>query len=195
MIYIAHRINTVLDLKKVSPNYGIEIDLRDRNDRIILSHDPFGDGEDFNQFIRYYNHAFLILNIKSEGIEPNIIKILRKHNIQEYFFLDSSFPLIYRLMNDGEKNIAIRFSELESIETIKNFYGKVKWIWIDTITNLPIKHHDFQILKTGGFKLCLVSPDLCGREYDILEYKSYLINNKIEFDAICTKRHNINKWK
>ena len=52
MIYIAHRINTISELKKIPVNYGIEIDLRDFKKKIILNHDPFQDGEDFEEFIK-----------------------------------------------------------------------------------------------------------------------------------------------
>lgn len=39
--FIAHRINTIKQLKDVPYNYGVEIDLRPFNDLIILEHDPF----------------------------------------------------------------------------------------------------------------------------------------------------------
>ena len=41
MEYIAHRINTVEELKKTPKECGVELDLRDFGDRLILQHDPF----------------------------------------------------------------------------------------------------------------------------------------------------------
>lgn len=50
MKYIAHRINTIHQLKQISPNYGVEVDLRDSLDgRIYLAHNPFEPGEDFEE--------------------------------------------------------------------------------------------------------------------------------------------------
>ena len=45
--------------------YGIEIDLRDNlNGEIYISHDPFKNGENLDTFLNFYNHSFIILNIK-----------------------------------------------------------------------------------------------------------------------------------
>ena len=41
MKFIAHRINTVEELKKIPTEYGVELDLRDRGERLILQHDPW----------------------------------------------------------------------------------------------------------------------------------------------------------
>ncbi|MDG0794535.1 hypothetical protein OMP38_29615 [Cohnella ginsengisoli] len=64
MEYIAHRINTVAELKMVPHEYGVELDLRDYGDRLILQHDPFTDGEDFEEYLKHYQHGTMILNIK-----------------------------------------------------------------------------------------------------------------------------------
>lgn len=41
---------------------------------------------------------------------------------------------------------------------------------------------------------CLVSPELQGQGEKIEEYKKYLSDNEIVFDAICTKSYNIQRW-
>ena len=69
MLFYCHRINTIEELKKIPTKYGIEIDLRDKENKIILVHDPFLDGEDFEEFLKYFNHQSIILNIKSEAFE------------------------------------------------------------------------------------------------------------------------------
>ena len=86
MEYITHRINTVEELKKTPKEYGVELDLRDFGDRLILQHDPFTDGEDFEEYLKYYNHGTMILNIKSERIEHRVLELIQKYNIQKYFF-------------------------------------------------------------------------------------------------------------
>ena len=90
-LYCCHRINTVEELQKIPYKYGIEIDLRDNlNGDIYISHDPFKSGENFDEFLKYYRHSFIILNIKSERIEYKVLELLKKYNITNYFFLDSS---------------------------------------------------------------------------------------------------------
>jgi hypothetical protein len=193
--YIAHRINTLAQLKELPHEYGVELDLRDYGERLILQHDPFIDGEDFEKYLEYYQHGTMILNIKSERIEHKVLELLQHYNISDYFFLDSSFPMIKLLSHHGEKKCAIRFSEFEGLDTVMAMKSKIDWVWVDCFTHLPIDSESYKLLKDAGFKLCLVSPELQGRPNDIEQYKSELENQDIIFDAICTKIYNIEKWK
>ena len=194
MEFIAHQINTIEELKGVPKVYGVEVDLRDYGDRLILQHDPFKDGEDFEEYLKHYNHGTIILNIKSERIEIWVLDLLIKYKVKDYFFLDCSFPMIYLLSEQGEKNIALRFSEFEGLDTIFNMEGKAKWVWVDCFTRLSLDKKSFDQLKNSGFKLCLVSPDLLARVDDIAEYQSYMKINNIFFDAVCVKSKNITQW-
>ena len=195
MEYIAHRINTIDELLKVPKNYGVEIDIRDFGKKLILNHDPFEDGDTLEDYLEHYDHGTLILNIKSERIEYKVLEILNKYKIKKYFFLDSSFPMIYLLTKDNEKNVALRFSEYEGIDTILAMSDKVDWIWVDCFTKLPINIVNYKTLKQHGFKLCLVSPELQGQEEKLEVYKEFLKNEGIIFDAICSKIYNMPKWK
>ena len=195
MEFIAHRINTIEELKKIPKNYGVEIDLRDYGQRLILQHEPFKDGEDFEEYLKHYNHRTLILNIKSERIEWKVLELIKKYNVKKYFFLDSSFPMIYLLSKSGEKNIALRFSEFEGLDTLINMKHKVRWVWVDCFTKLTINKSNYKLLKNIDYKICLVSPELQSQEEKIEEYKKYLKEENIIFDSICTKVYNIEKWK
>jgi hypothetical protein len=194
MEYIAHRINTIEELKQVPEEYGVELDLRDYGDKLVLQHDPFKSGEDFEEYLKHYNHGTMILNVKSERIEHKVLELIEKYGIKKYFFLDSSFPMIYLLSKSGEKNIALRFSEFEGIDTILSMSGKVEWVWVDCFTMLPITVENYKLLKEHGFKFCLVSPELQGQNEKLDEYQNYLEQNEIIFDAICTKCYNIERW-
>ena len=85
MKYISHRVNTIDDLIKTPKEYGVEIDLRDSG-MDNLQHDPFKGGQDFEEYLEYFNHGTMILNIKSEGIELKVLELLKKYNIKHYFF-------------------------------------------------------------------------------------------------------------
>ena len=165
-LFICHRINTSNELDNVEVNQGIELDLRDKDNNIILSHDPFSDGELFDDFLKKYDKNLIILNIKSERIEWKVLDLLKKYNISNYFFLDSSFPMIYQLSKNDETNIAIRFSEFESIESIKLVKNMVKWVWIDCFNNFPLNEESYNIIKNLGLKICIVSPELQGYNTD-----------------------------
>ncbi|MDA8100689.1 MAG: phosphatidylinositol-specific phospholipase C/glycerophosphodiester phosphodiesterase family protein [Nitrospiraceae bacterium] len=195
MKFIAHRINRKDELAKVPVEYGVELDLRDRGDRLILQHDPFTDGEDFEEYLAGYRHGTLILNIKSERIEHRVLELIRRAGVRDYFFLDSSFPMMMLLSSQGERNIAVRYSEYEGLDTVLALRGRVDWVWVDCFTKLPIDKAAFRTLKDAGFKLCLVSPELQGRDGDIERYRDRLRSEEIQFDAICTKLYNIPRWK
>jgi len=196
MLYCCHRINTIKELLSINNTYGVEIDLRDNvNGDIHISHDPFILGEKFEYFLNYYNHSFLILNIKSERIEYKILELLNKYNIVNYFFLDSSFPMIHKLSSEGNKNIALRFSEFEGIDTILNMKGKVDWIWVDCFSKNPLTKEIYNQLKELGFKICFVSPELQNQPDKIDKYKDYFVSQNIKLDMVCTKKYNVHKWR
>lgn len=195
MDYIAHRINTIEELKMIHPRYGVELDLRYSGNRLVLQHDPFKDGDDFEEYLRSYKHRIMIINVKSEGIEERALALIKRRRIKRYFFLDSSFPMIYKLSKIGERNMALRFSELECIDTVLAMKKKAVWAWVDCFTKLPIDKGSYKALKRAGFKLCLVSPELQGRPEDIEKYKRALRKRDIAFDAICTKFSNIGRWQ
>lgn len=188
MLYIAHCINTTEQLVAVPVEYGIEVDLRDSGDRIVLQHDPYiqQSAEDFEHFLESYRHRLIILNIKSERIELRVREMMQRHGIQEYFFLDSSFPMLRMLATQGEKRLAVRFSEVEPIESALAVAGMVEWVWVDCFTRMPLTHESYQALKQH-FKLCIVSPELQGRGVDsIREFADQL--RPYQVDAVCTKR-------
>ena len=195
MELIAHRINTIQALKDLPRQYGVEVDLRDQGGKLILQHDPFKGGEIFENYLKSYRHGTLILNIKSERIEFAVLDLIKKYQIKKYFFLDSSFPMIVALARQGIKNVALRYSEYEGSDTILSFKNKVKWVWVDCFSRLPIHGKNYKAFKKAGLKICLVSPDLQGRVYDIARYKKYLRKNRIVVDAVCTKLNNFHSWK
>lgn len=195
MELIRHRVNTVKELLEVPRHFGIEVDLRDQNGRIILQHEPFLGGEDFKEYLRHYQHGTLILNIKSERIESKVLELLREFKIETYFFLDSSFPMIHQLTREGERRIAVRFSEYEGLDTVLAMAGKASWVWVDCFTNFPLSRPIEEQLHKSGYRLCLVSPDLVGRPADIKNFQDKLAKEKIQWDAVCCKKESVTLWE
>lgn len=196
MEFIAHRINSMQELKSIPVEYGVELDLRDDlTGRIYIQHNPFEPGEDFEEYLAQYNHGTMILNIKSERIELKILELLRKYNIEKYFFLDSSFPMIKLLSDQGENKIALRFSEFEGLDTLFAMQGKIQWVWVDCFSRLPLDRDIYKKIKELGYKICIVSPELQGQPEKLVEYKEQLRKENMQPDAICTKLYNISKWQ
>ena len=195
MIFVSHRINTIKKLKKTPKFYGVEIDLRDYKKKIILSHDPFKSGECFYEFLKKYDHKFLILNVKSEGIENSVLKILKKFKIKNYFFLDCTFPSLINLTKKGIKNIAIRVSDYESFHTLRNMKYLAKWVWIDCFKNIPLDEKKYKLIKKYKYKICLVSPELHRRKIGNRKFLKLVKSQKIKIDMLCTKQDFFENWK
>jgi hypothetical protein len=190
MKLIAHRRNTIEELIATPEKYGVEVDIRSKGDKLIIHHDAFVDGVSFEDWIDAYHHGTLILNVKEEGLEARLIALMRNNGFEDYFFLDQSFPFLMKSAKAGEHRCAVRVSEFESIETALSMAGMVDWVWLDCFTRFPITHIDSQRLKHAGFKLCIVSPELQGRdaETEIPLMRSLLVELDIQADAVCSKR-------
>jgi len=193
MKLIAHRRNTLSELLATPTAYGIEVDIRSYGDKLVMHHDPFIEGESFDAWIAAYNHDTLILNVKEEGLEARLIDLMRSHSIEDYFFLDQSFPFLVKWAKAGERRCAARVSEFESVETALSLTGKINWVWVDCFTHFALSYEDAKRLKKAGFKLCLVSPELQGRhaETEIPLLAALLAERDIHADAICTKRQDL----
>ena len=189
MEIIYHRRNTIDELINTPQGYGIEIDLRSWNGSIILHHEPFEQGTYFEEWLREYNHGTLILNVKEEGLENTIISLMEMHEIENYFFLDMSFPFIIKISSEGNTKIAARFSEYESVETVLSLKNKIEWVWVDCFNQTPFVVEEYHKIKETNLKICIVSPELTGRSenHDFDEIKSFFENNNITIDAVCTK--------
>jgi len=195
--FICHRVNKIEELEKIDRQFGVEIDIRDEHttNKLILAHDPFVSGDSFEEYLEKYSNETLILNIKSERVELLCLDLLKKYKIKKYFFLDSSFPMIYLLNTKYQINkIASRYSEFEIIELTENIINFIEWIWVDCFTRLPLDQNIMKKINLINKKVCIVSPELQGQKDKIQIYREQLIKNNIIPDAICCKEYNIYEW-
>ena len=197
---IAHRINTIAQLQNVPKNFGLELDVRYHEDDLVLHHDPFSHHKNSPQklydFLKNYNcEGWLILNIKTEGVEMKCIEFMNEFKIKKWFFLDLSMPYFVKysqyaqsgsIQGFGPNNLAVRFSEFEPLEYALSFADRARWVWVDCFTKLPINDEIYWQLKQAGLNICLVSPELQGHAVErIAEFKLQLVGKEI--DAVCTK--------
>lgn len=184
MLLIEHRVNTVEKLRTVPHDRGIEVDVRDYDGALRCVHDPLLSGELLDDLLANFKHAFVIFNVKCDGLESQIEQLAVKHRIENYFFLDVANPTLVQLTRRGQKRVAVRFSEYEAIEFALAFSGKVEWLWVDCFTHLPLDASVYGQLKQN-FKICLVSPELQKHSRSkIKEFRQQLHAMKI--DAVCS---------
>ena len=192
MELIIHRINKIKDLIKIPKIYGTEIDIRTKGSKLILNHEPYENGDKIENYLENYNNKTLVLNLKEAGIENDVLKIVKQYSIKSYFLLDVEMPYLYSATKKNKKNIAVRFSEYEDINLSNYFKNKAKWIWIDTVTKLPINRSNLKIINK--FKSCIVCPERWGRSYDIQTYKKLMKKLKFEPTAVMTSKKFIYQW-
>lgn len=192
MDIVIHRINTVAGLRAVPTEYGTEIDIRADGSSLVLNHEPFQGGDRFEDYVGVYRHGLLVLNIKEAGIEDEVLRIVRARGLVRCFVLDVEFPYIYRASRRGERAIALRYSEEECIETVLHYREKVDWVWVDTVTTLPLD--EATIAKLLGFKTCLVCPERWGRPQDITPYADRMRALGFWPDAVMTSMAHAGLW-
>lgn len=189
-LYCKHRVNDPAMLAALDTKYGVEIDLRSDGGHLILEHDPFTKGPRFSDWLDQYNHAFIVLNIKEEGLESRVIAELEARGIQAWAFLDQSFPFLVRLLRTNETRAMVRISEFESAQTAVSLRPKPQWIWVDSFSGTWPTPETLTQLSNHGFKFMLVSPELQGRalEEEITQVHETFHTAGVKIDAVCTKR-------
>jgi hypothetical protein len=185
MEILKHRVNRISD---IDLEYGAEIDVRDHNGTIVLSHDyPDNNSENLVDFLKYFpKNRLLAINVKSCGIEMNVNNIL-KQNHNNYFLFDFSLPYLLKSIH---VNIpcALRLSEYE-----KELLEGPKWIWIDSFHSIWYDDKYIKLIKNKGYQTVLVSPELHGRSNQLDYEKIKFLISKNLVDAICTDVPN--RWK
>lgn len=74
---------------------GIEIDLKNKNGEIVLSHDPLTKKQDaplLAEVFKQNPNSFFAMNIKEDGLSAELHKLIKKYKIKNYMCFDLSVP-------------------------------------------------------------------------------------------------------
>lgn len=126
--------------------------------------------EDFFKLYKKYNTNLpLALNIKADGLQNLLKKLIEKYEITNYFIFDMSVPdaLLYIDLNF---NVFTRQSEYEKEPS---FYDKARGVWMDEFYSHWIDKNIIKKHIDNGKLVCIVSPELHKRDYkkEWQEYK------------------------
>lgn len=179
MEILKHKVNSY---DEIDSNFGIELDIRDQNGDLVVSHDvPTYPSIKLVDFLKKIDKRKLVaLNIKSTEIEKSLKKIISDADLKNYFTFDWPIPSLIKAQNNN-LICAFRLSEYE-----KELFPNCSWIWIDSFKHIWYDEKILAELKDKGFNLALVSPELHGRENDLEKFKK--IVNAGLVDAICTNK-------
>jgi hypothetical protein len=189
MILVRHRVNTITELKDTKNSYGVEIDVRSGPFGLYLSHDPLSRGDLLSEWIKSYSHSLLVVNVKEDGLENEIVDLLRKHEVSNYFFLDQALPTLVRRGLMGLTDSSLRLSEYESMESLMKLREFSKWVWVDFLHKPEMSQVNLESLKNMNLKICLVSPELhsIDRLKEVDDFQNQLLDIHPLIDAVCTK--------
>ena len=194
MEIIIHRVNEISRLKEIPISYGVEIDIRAFGSKLILNHEPFESGDYLEDYLAEYGQeqGTIVLNIKEAGIENEVLRLVREAQIKSYFLLDVEYPYILQSdASDCPLDIAVRFSEQETIQNVSCQQGRLNWVWLDCVTKNPVEIAHIPILS--NFKNCLVCPSRWKRPKEISQYRDFF-NDNMRLDAVMTEMIYADTW-
>lgn len=146
--------------------YGIETDVRDYCEKLVISHDIANSKCDsilavLNEY-DYINKPTLALNIKADGIGMELDRILKESKVENYFFFDMSFPEMFLY----EKNNLPYFTRQSEFEKTPLLYAHAKGVWMDEFEEAWINESAITDHLKNGKMVALISPELHKRQHE-----------------------------
>jgi hypothetical protein len=171
--------------------FGTETDIRDLNGELVISHDPPVSEQkcltaiDFFKLYKSLGDGLqLALNIKSDGLQEKLMKLINEYNITNYFVFDMSIPDTLGYLKNNTK-IFTRQSEYEIDPA---FYSQADGVWMDEFNQNWIEEKNIGNHILNGKKVCIVSPELHKRDFKIEwnKYKNIFLVDSANKISICT---------
>lgn len=159
--------NTIESFKRsFEYGFGIETDIRDYNERIVISHDlPNKSSVILDDLFDLYSECKCILpiaiNIKSDGLQSELIKSIKKYDIKNYFVFDMSVP---DAIGYCRSNIRV-YTRQSDYEITPSFYVLANGVWIDEFDRSWISREIIDTHLDNAKEVCIVSPELHNRDY------------------------------
>lgn len=186
--------NTLLSFEKsLKAGFGIETDLRDTGGGgVKLCHDAFiTDAPSLDEFFvlckTYPQNYPLALNVKADGLQNAVKKLIEKYQIQNYFFFDMSVPDALYYLKMGLKV----FTRQSEYEKEPSFYSEACGVWLDEFLGHWIDEKTILKHLENKKQVAIVSPDLHKREFlkEWEHYRDLIAKHKLWGQImLCTDR-------
>lgn len=156
--------NTLESLTACVPlGYGIELDVRDRNGELVVSHDLTEDDspllEDVLCALSGFD-SYIAVNIKEDGLCISTSLMCDKFNIRHYLF-DMSVPETVIC----EKNLLPYFTRLSEYESPSVLDDKASGVWLDAFKFQWFDASLIGSLLNSEREVAVVSSELHGRDH------------------------------
>jgi hypothetical protein len=146
--------------------FGVETDIRDFDGNLVISHDlSKKDSLPLELLFKSYNERGndlpLALNVKSDGLQDELMKLLEKYKIDNYFVFDMSIPDFKSYASKGF-NAYFRLSEYESDLSLDKHS---KGIWLDAFDEIWYDKDLIMKCTNLNKQICIVSEELHRRDH------------------------------
>lgn len=172
---IAHRANNEEKVRcAIEKGFGVEVDIRVKNNKLVCQHDPFDDSiksdftfERFLVLVQFANVPIAI-NVKEAGLAKKLNTILFGKLNENSFVFDLSVPDTRDYLKHSKVKVFERLSDIEFRPIFEN-HRTMTGFWIDHFERIwPWAEAEFDALENyTGFEdeckrceLAFVSPEL-----------------------------------
>ncbi|MGF1839401.1 hypothetical protein [Vibrio atlanticus] len=174
--------------RALSNGFGIETDLRDQKQSLVISHDMSNSGAmDFSTFLeicsQFDNQMVLALNVKADGLQ----NLLKQSDIKNpHFYFDMSVP---DMLSYCHSSMPV-FCRYSNIETKPSLYSESIGVWLDNFLDAKLNLEALTQFLKDEKKVVLVSPELHKRDESgyWCELKQFINTNPqwSELIGLCT---------
>lgn len=146
--------------------WGSELDVRDFQGRLVVSHDPPRDDSfPFSDLLDIYKESGcqgpLAINIKADGLQTLLGDELRAHEIENYFVFDMSVPDTLGYFKAGLH----AFTRQSEYEPNPAFLDRASGVWLDAFNGPWADDSVIERHLAVGRPVALVSPELHRRPH------------------------------
>lgn len=148
--------------------FGAEIDVRDFNQQLVVSHDVAAGTEvDFGTLLSLASSnsidepLTLALNIKADGLAQPIRRLLEPYSELDCFVFDMSVPDMRSYFDAG---IPV-FTRMSEVEQQPVWLDRSAGVWLDGFESVWFDNSTIEHLLEKGKRVCIVSPELHRRNH------------------------------
>ena len=179
--------NTLDSFRKAFEHgYGIETDIRDYKGKLVVSHNVAEETSfEFENVLKLYSNmnssSELAINIKADGLQGLLEKLLDRYRIENYFVFDMSIPEQVVFHREQFKV----FTRMSEYETAPVLLEKSQGIWMDEWETSWINADVIRKYRSEGKLISIISPEIHGRDNSLLwnELKQFTEDSGV---LLCT---------
>ena len=146
--------------------YGVELDVRDLDGELVVSHDPPRQGAlplgAVIERLRESASADVVaVNVKADGLQPALASALGGLDQARWFAFDMAVPDAVGYVHRGLRT----FTRHSDVEPDPALYSPSHGVWLDDFGGGWLRESLLQSHLAAGKSVAVVSPELHGRDH------------------------------